>query len=128
MNTIRFTSREAFIEALEGRRKFWRDYDKRQAREHKAAEAKWLTDARKTLREAVRWDYDTLKKNLRYGNELRLGETPRCPRLMEPGIDRVIAALKVTNGKSFTVQQGIGAWTEAHTLLTWDPDARTSVC
>lgn len=130
MNTIRFTSKEAFIDALEERRKFWRDYDRKQAREHKAAEQKWLTEARKTLREAVKWDYAKLKEAIDYGGRLNLvGErVPSCPRLMEPKIDEIIAALKVTGGKAFTVSQGIGAWREAHNLLTWDPDAVKTAC
>lgn len=127
MNTIRFQSREAFIEALEGRRKFWRDFDKRQERDHKAAEQAWLTKARVTLREAVKWDYDTLKKNIDYGGALRLRDVPSCPRLMEPKIDNVLRALSFTQSKAFVVDTQ-GAWSEAHNLLTWDPDERTKVC
>lgn len=128
MNTIRFQSREAFIDALEARRSFWRDFDKRQEREHKAAEQKWLKDARATMREALRWDYATLAKAFDYDGALRaLRDTPSCPRLREPRIDRVLAALKLTQSKSFVVDTQ-GAWSLAHELLTEDPDARTSVC
>lgn len=129
MNTIRFTSREAFVAALEARRPFWRDYDKQQAREHKAKEQAYLTEARAKFREAVKWDYPTLKQNLSWNGTLRLLEDkqPDCPVLMESKIDRVLAALKFTQGKAFTVDT-TGAWSEAHTLLTWDPDAQTKAC
>jgi len=126
LNTIRFNTREAFIEALEGRRKFWRDYDKRSEREHKAAEQKFLTDARAKMRAALKMDYEALCKEAQYGS-LSLGERPRCPALMEPKIDKVLAALKHTQGKGFTVGT-TGVWSEAHNLLTWDPDARLTVC
>lgn len=127
MNTIRFQSKEAFIAALEGRRKFWQDYDKRQEREHKAAEQAWLVKARAKLREALKWDYETIKKNLDYGGVLRLRDTPSCPRLMEPKIDSTLRALKFTQSKAFVVDTN-GAWSEAHNLLTWDPDERKTVC
>ena len=126
MNTIRFTSKEAFIAALEGRRKFWRDFDARQTREHKAAERQWLTEARAKLRELAKADYATLKETC--GNYMPLGRTPSCPALREPQIDRVLAAINHTQSTRFTVDGGSGAWREAHSLLTWDPDAPTSVC
>lgn len=107
MNTIRFTT---FIAALEGRRKFWRDFDRRQTREHQAAEMEWLRQARAKLRELVKADYATLKDQAM--NYLPFGRTPNCPALREP---------------RFTVDTK-GTWSEAHSLLTWDPDAKTSVC
>jgi len=125
VNTIRFTSKEAFIAAVEGRRKFWRDFDRRQEREHKAEELKWLADTRARLREAIKWDYATLKRKASYG--LPLDRTPNCPVLREPQIDRVLAAINLTQSTRFTVDMK-GTWREAHLLLTWDPDARTSVC
>lgn len=129
MNTIRFTSKEAFIAALEERRPFWRAYDQRQAREHKAAEQQWTKDARVKLREAAKWDYPTLKAALSWNGSLRVldEKLPPCPRLMEPKIDVILSALNYTQGKAFTVDTN-GAWSEAHTLLTWDPDAVTAVC
>lgn len=128
MNTIRFETREAFIAALEGRRKFWRDYDKRQEREHKAAEQQWLTKARAKMREAVKWDYAALKEGVDYSGRLPLaGDAPACPRLVEPKLDRVLAALRLTNGKTFTVDSS-GAWGDAHDLLISDPDAPKTVC
>lgn len=128
MNTIRFTSKNAFIEALEARRKFWRDYDQRQERRHKDAEKKWLTDARMKMREASKWSYADFKtKNGRYSASLHLGDLPQCPVLMEAKLNKVVAALQLTQGKSFSVDTS-GVWAEAHNLLTWDPDARTAVC
>jgi hypothetical protein len=127
MNTIRFTSKEAFVAALEERRRFWQDFDARQEREHKAAERKYLADARLVLREAVKWDYETLLAKVDWNGAIRIGEKPKCPRLMEPKIDQVLASLKFTQGKAFTVDTQ-GAWSEAHNLLTWDPDQRTAVC
>jgi hypothetical protein len=128
MNTIRFESREAFVKALEGRRKFWREYDKRQEREHKAAEQEWLVKARAKMREAIKWDYATLKEAVDYSGRLPLsGDAPSCPRLVEPRLDRVLAALRLTNGKTFTVDSS-GVWADAHDLLISDPDARTKVC
>lgn len=128
MNTIRFASKDDFIAALEGRRAFWREFDKRQEREHKAAERELLVKARAKLREAVKWDYPTLKANLDWSGDLKLaGRAPECPVLWEPKIDKVLAALRLTGGKSFSVDSS-GVWSEAHTLLTFDPDARTKVC
>lgn len=126
MNTIRFTTKEAFVAALEGRRPFWRAYDKRQAREHKAQEQAFLSAARAKMRACLKMDYEALCKEARYGS-LDLGNRPTCPALMEPKIDKVLAALKHTQGRVFTVGTS-GSWSEAHNLLTWDPDAPTSVC
>lgn len=130
MNTIRFASKEAFIEALEGRRVFWREYDKRREQEHKAAEKQWLTDARAKLRDALKMDYATLTTEDKGGyrrSAVYLGDLPRCPALMEAKLDKVIAPLRLSQGKTFNVDSR-GVWSEAHNLLTWDPDAKTSVC
>jgi len=122
VNTIRFTT---FIAALEGRRKFWRDFDRRQTREHQAAEMEWLRQARAKLRELVKADYATLKDQAM--NYLPFGRTPNCPALREPKLDDVLAAVNLTQSTRFTVDTK-GTWSEAHSLLTWDPDAKTSVC
>lgn len=128
MNTIRFASKEAFIEALEGRRAFWREYDKRREQEHKAAEKQWLTAARATLRDALKMDYASLSsRDGRRSATVYLGDLPRCPALMEAKLDKVIAPLRLSQGKTFNVDSR-GVWSEAHNLLTWDPDAKTSVC
>jgi hypothetical protein len=126
VNTIRFTSKDDFIAALEGRRKFWRDFDKRNEKAHKDAEKQYLDKARAKLREALKWDYATLKKNISY-DDIHIGKPPACPVLSEPKIDRVVAALKFTQSKAFVVDSQ-GVWAMAHDLLTDDPDARTSVC
>jgi hypothetical protein len=100
MNTIRFNDKDAFIAALEARRPFWREYDKRQEREHKAAEQKWLTDTRKTLRDAAKFDYTAMKEAVSYRGRLGgLDSAPSCPRLMEPKIDSILAALKHTQAR-----------------------------
>lgn len=128
MNTIRFATKEDFIAALEGRRPFWRDYDKRQAAQHHADEKQWLSTARATLREALKMDYKTLRETASdYYGRLTLGEAPKCPVLEEPKIDRVLAALRLTCGKSFSVDSN-GAWETAHHLLTADPSAPKTVC
>jgi hypothetical protein len=124
-NAIRFADRESFIAALEERRPFWRAYDKRRAAEHKAQEREYLAEARAKLREALKLDYATLKE--RHGYSVPIGSAPSCPVLMEAKIDTVLASLKLTQSKSFTVDSH-GGWETAHKLLTWDPDAVTTVC
>lgn len=127
-NTIRFTSREAFVQALEDRRPFWRDYDAKQERQHKADEKAWLNETRAKLREVLKLDYDALKIKLRgYYGELPLGKAPECPVPQEPRIDKVLRSLALTQSKSFTVDSR-GTWDDAHWLLTHDPDERKSVC
>lgn len=130
MNTIRFNSKADFIAALEGRRKFWRDYDARQTREHRAAEQKWLAETRAALREALKWDYKKLSKALDWNGRLssdQLAKAPACPKVKLTDLDRVIKSLNYTHAKVFNVDSQ-GAWSEAHSLLTWDPSAPTDVC
>jgi hypothetical protein len=126
VNTIQFSSKDAFIKALEERRRFWREYDKRQEQEHKTAEKQYLASVREKLREALKWDYATLKKNISY-DDLPVGKPPACPVVMEPKVDRVLRALSFTNAKSFRVDTS-GVWADAHDLLTRDPDERKTVC
>jgi hypothetical protein len=126
MNSIRFDSKDRFIAAIESRREFWQAYDADLERRHKEAEKEWLAAARATMLKAVKWDYDTLKKNLEWG-DLKIGRPPECPVLETPRLGRVLAALRYTTGTSFTVDSG-GVWSEAHHVLTHDPYARTKVC
>lgn len=133
MNTIRFNDKASFVAALEARRPFWRARDAANAKAHKAAEQKWLTDTKRKLREALKLDYDALKKATKYDGLLgQLDRAPSCPVLMEKKIDTVLASLKVTQGKTFVVQPtmrtGYQPWAVAFDLLTADPDAKTTVC
>jgi hypothetical protein len=125
MNSVRFNDKQSFIAALEARRPFWRAFDKRQAAEHKAQEKAYLEEARARLREALKMDYATLKKTHSYS--VPIGSAPSCPVLMEAKIDRVLSALAFTQSKSFTVGSE-GMWADAHTILTYDPDAPKTVC
>lgn len=130
MNTIRFENKDAFVTALESRRTFWRKVDEKQAKEHKTAEQTWLKEARKRMQAALKMDYDALKEHIgsRYARSLSLGdEAPDCPVLWEPKLDRVLAALSYSQGKTFTVDSA-GVWAEAHTLLLHDPYSRKTVC
>ncbi len=123
MNTIRFQTKQAFMSALEGRRVFWRAFDERQEREHRAAEQAWLEDARAKLRQALEWDYETFKKK----GSLYFDTAPRCPVLMEMKLDNILSVLSYTQAKSFQVNSE-GSWATAHQLLTWDPNAKQTVC
>lgn len=125
---ITFTSREAFIAALEGRRQFWRDYDTDRTAQHVQDERAWLESARTKLRSRLTWSYEDFKKAERFSSAaVSLGEFPSCPVLMEHKLDNVLSVLAYTQSKLFRVDDK-GTWAEAHKLLTWDPNAKTTVC
>lgn len=133
MNTIRFTSKKAFVDALEARRKFWHDRDAKAAKDHKTAEQHWLADTKAKMRAALKLDYASMKSAFAYDDDpgllYRLGNgIPSCPRLEEPRLDRALASLGYTQSQVFTVDSKTGAWTDAFDLLTADPDAKATVC
>ena len=130
MNTIRFESKDAFVAALESRRAFWQDVDTKAEKKHKAAEQAWLKEARRRMEKALKMDYDELREAAggRWGHSLSLGkDAPECPVLQEARLDSVLAALTFSQGKTFTVDSQ-GVWSEAHVMLTHNPNARRTVC
>lgn len=129
MNTIRFTSKEAFVAALEARRGFWREADAKLARDHKGAEKEWLASARAAMRDGLKMPYAELKAVVDWNGKLPLAgdKAPDCPVLSEPKIDDVLRALELTEGKTFTVDSE-GTWRGAHHLLVHDPHATRTAC
>lgn len=129
MSTIKFNSKEAFVNELEARRPVLKAYDDSRRAEHEAKEQAWLEAARAKLRRVLDMDYEAIKEYLgsRYSPGVSLPQMPECPVLMETKLDKELRAVRITSGKVFNVSEN-GTWSEAHHLLTWDPSDRKTVC
>ena len=123
---IKLTERQALIHALEARRPWAKGIDRARIAAHREAEKAALTKYRDQCRAALKKSYADLKAEDSYDNQIRF-KAPKCPLLVEPDLDRVLAALGLSQQETFTIDGG-GTWDTAHWLLTHDEDAKRSAC
>lgn len=119
-------SKEQLLAALEARRPWATALDKKQMRDHAAAEKATLAKFKERCREALKWDYDTFKKN-GYEIEVRWSDRPECPSPVLQTLDSVIKFVTQDGRKRYTVTPK-GPLSKAHYLLTYDENARPDVC
>jgi hypothetical protein len=116
---LRFNTKEDLLTALENRRAILTQYDKRRLWEHQIAEREHLKRFREKLREALKWDYATAKKEWW---QVSRDSAPSCPPSLIAKLDKTILRLSVSEQQRFVMQDG-GQWSEVYHLLTVDLDA-----
>ena len=118
---MRFT-RDQLLEQLRGQLGKAVLYDKEQKALHKKAEKEALERFRASLREALKWDYATARKNWFSVKETN---RPSCPDSMETTVRRAIAMVERSAQKTYTVSDN--SWL-IWTALTFDMPKRKDVC
>lgn len=128
MPTLTFT-RDQLIEALEGRRKWAEDYDRRNLAAHEKAEKDYLRRFRERCREMAKWSYDDIKKDTRYGSpRVDVGDRPSCPRSAVAALDRELNVVRASRQHRFSVSGGSTNWSGIFWLLTHDETIEDDLC
>lgn len=120
---LRYTQKE-LIEALEARRQWAERLDATHLAAHRAAEKKALQDFRAKCREAIRWDYPTLKKEM---FRVSVDQRPYCPLSVVTSLNATIRVVKASRQARFTIAS-TGTWHRAFYLLTHDENAKVEMC
>lgn len=132
---LHFT-KERLLEALEARRPWAKQLDKKQTAAHKAAERNVLQVFRARARASLKWNYEELRAN---GFEVGASwneRANRCPSSVVQELDQIIASIRLAaDGAKIVVREVCtrGRWssddtTRIYWLLTHDENAKKDVC
>ena len=136
--------KQALLDALEARRPWAVELDRKQTEAHKAAERQALLDFRKNLRAAwydakikmraaLKWDYAELARRaspyrgsvVRF--EVDMPVKPSCPKSVVQQLDQAIAAIKVDGTERYVITEN-GHYHRVHYLLTHNENDKPDVC
>jgi hypothetical protein len=93
-------------------------YDAEQLKKHKADEVKALAKFRAQLRHALKWDWETAKKNY---FDVRFREQPTCPTRSTGPIKGAINMVSFASADRLQIRDG----TDLHRAVFWvRPDKR----
>lgn len=114
------------LAALEALRPKFEKADARNLVAHRKAEEAYYTAFKKACREALKWDYETLKKN---GAQLKTGTrwAPSCPISQVSQLDSMIAMVHRINQPRFTLSRN-GKWERIYRMLTADVPSVEGIC
>jgi hypothetical protein len=112
----------ALIARLEEQRREAVAYDKAALAVHREAEAAYLAKFRDKCREAVKWDYATVKDAASFrGVCIDVDERPSCPAGMTTRIDRAVRQVELSQTSRYTLNP-TGVHANLYALVTWTPD------
>lgn len=130
MPTLNFQSSEQLIEALEARRPWAKERDRRILAAHQADERDKAKEFKDECRRFSKMTYDDLKaaSTRRRGSYISVTyDVSSCPTSNEASLDKQISYIKLTRQTRFSLSPN-GTWDAAFRLLTDDDDARLKVC
>jgi hypothetical protein len=113
-------TRQALTDRLRDRLEAAKVEDARRLKEHAVQEKSALLAFRQSLREAMKWDYATLKKQHNFTAGLRHSLIPRCPRSEADEIDRVLRMVELDTRK---VGFRISAGSDVDRAINWLPES-----
>src|SRR5688572_1751226 len=110
---IKFTKKDQLVAALEARRSWAEQYDKKRLAEHKKAEQaemQRVRDAAKTVARMTYADMKALYEKDRYSDDLRIQfDPPSCPTSMVAALDKMLNAVQQSHQETWTVRAD-GGW------------------
>jgi hypothetical protein len=120
--------KQALLEALEARRPWAAELDRKQTQLHKAAEKEALNHFRSKCREAVKWSYDEAKKQTMYTRAGRdWFEPPSCPTSIVQMLDAALEEIRRDGRQRYQISHR-GGFHRIHYLLSYDENAKPDVC
>lgn len=123
---LSFKSKQALLDALESRRSWAIQLDARNDKEHKAKEKACLKEFKARLREALKWDYATLKKK-GFEVDVNYRDRPGCPMSFVTELDRAIGQVRNDGRTKFRVTNN--NFQAALFILTFDENAtKNDIC
>ena len=129
-STIRFNKRAQLVEALEARREWAEEHDRRMAAKHRAEEDEALKAFREKVKRLGRMNLRDLKAEIeseRY-YELR-PRLPDCPASAVALLDAALERLAITRQETFVLTGSGDPVYRAYWLLTHDDDPKPqTVC
>lgn len=121
-------TKDALIDALEGRRPEMQRRDKRQLAVHTRAEKAWEKKVKDEARAIIKMSYAQLSKRAsNYRFVLLEDRQPQCPISLELRLDRALRVIRLSTQRSY-VLDARGRNSDIYDLLTYEDADSESMC
>jgi hypothetical protein len=118
--------RDEMLAALEARRSWAKALDAKNEAKHKLEEKAFFKRFRENLRAAIKWDYETARKN--WFSVDRVQGRPTCPSSTEAQLDHAIRQVTADSRKHLVAREQPRGADRLHYLLTHDETVKANVC
>lgn len=123
--TLTFT-KEALLERLRSMKPELEKADAKNKAKHERAEQAFLAAFKKSLHDALKWDY-VKAKAMRFSPEFKSYNNPSCPYSLAEACARYVDLVERSNMKRWVIKSG-GQYNRLYELLTYDVKKLKAVC